>query len=338
MNETKTLISYILITYNQEKYIEEAVKSAFAQTYSPLEIIISDDCSKDRTFAKIEELIRNYNGPHKIILNRNLKNMGIGEHLNKVLKMAKGKLFVMAAGDDIALANKTEVFYKHWSSNPNKILAMSAGYESIDNNGNHLGENKLPIQGLDIRPIEMILKKGYWNGCCVAISRELYDKFGGLNYNSADRTWYYRAAYLGGVYRIRDILLKYRLIGVSKRSLTLEEFIKKQRLLDNMCIGNALQMQDDLNKLPEVKIKCEQFANKQLYKYTLYSKLLFNKSSIFEKLLGFYRLVFIEKQKRRVLNSIIALMYLATKESPKLSKQMIIQKLLCSIFKKLNEF
>lgn len=44
------LVTFALFAYNQEQYIREAVEGAFSQTYKPLEIILSDDCSRDRTF------------------------------------------------------------------------------------------------------------------------------------------------------------------------------------------------------------------------------------------------------------------------------------------------
>ena len=47
--ETSHLATLALFAYNQERFIAEAVRGALAQTYSPLEIILSDDCSTDRT-------------------------------------------------------------------------------------------------------------------------------------------------------------------------------------------------------------------------------------------------------------------------------------------------
>jgi glycosyltransferase involved in cell wall biosynthesis len=49
----RPLISFMLFAYNQEHYIRRAVEAAMAQTYSPLEIILSDDASSDGTAAPI---------------------------------------------------------------------------------------------------------------------------------------------------------------------------------------------------------------------------------------------------------------------------------------------
>ena len=46
----KPLVTFALFAYNQERFITEAVEAAFAQTYQPLEIIISDDGSSDKTY------------------------------------------------------------------------------------------------------------------------------------------------------------------------------------------------------------------------------------------------------------------------------------------------
>ena len=88
------LITFALLSFNQELFIREAVEGAFAQTYSPLEIILSDDCSSDGTFEIMEDMAASYKGPHKIILNRNTVNRGTGDHVNHVMKLAEGDLIV----------------------------------------------------------------------------------------------------------------------------------------------------------------------------------------------------------------------------------------------------
>lgn len=55
-DQDRPLVTFALIAYDQERFIREAVEGAFSQTYSPLEIILSDDCSSDRTFEIIKDV------------------------------------------------------------------------------------------------------------------------------------------------------------------------------------------------------------------------------------------------------------------------------------------
>lgn len=124
------LVSFTLLAYNQERFIREAVEGAFSQTYSPLEIILSDDCSKDRTFEIMQEMAATYKGPHKIVLNRNPKNLGVGRHYNKVMELTSGEIVELAAGDDISLpwrtADSVSVFMEH-----PEATCVSLGFKSF---------------------------------------------------------------------------------------------------------------------------------------------------------------------------------------------------------------
>ena len=68
---TRPLASLCVITYNQEKFVAEAVKAALSQSYRPLEVILSDDASSDDTFKIMSTLENQYDGNLKIVLNRN---------------------------------------------------------------------------------------------------------------------------------------------------------------------------------------------------------------------------------------------------------------------------
>ncbi|MEO8808402.1 MAG: glycosyltransferase, partial [Burkholderiaceae bacterium] len=82
MNGDAPLASLLLIAYQQEKTVAQAVAGALSQTYTPLEIILSDDASNDGTFAAMQAAVAGYTGPHHILLNRNPRNLGIGAHLS----------------------------------------------------------------------------------------------------------------------------------------------------------------------------------------------------------------------------------------------------------------
>ena len=106
--QAQKLVTFALFAYNQEKYIIEAVEGAFAQTYEPLEIIISDDCSSDQTFEIIKEMAGQYPGPHRVIVRQSQTNRGLVRHIRDVVETASGDIVVVAAGDDISFSQRTK--------------------------------------------------------------------------------------------------------------------------------------------------------------------------------------------------------------------------------------
>ena len=126
------LVSFCILTYNQEKFIEDAIKGALSQEYDNLEIIISDDGSTDRTYDIAKNLIDNYKGPHKVILNRNNPNLGIREHCNKLLyELAKGEYILLAAGDDISAPERTKEYVNLFEKFP-QVTSISCKSLEVD--------------------------------------------------------------------------------------------------------------------------------------------------------------------------------------------------------------
>lgn len=131
--EERPLVTFALFAYNQEKYIREAIEGAFAQTYEPLEIILSDDCSTDQTFEIMEEMAAKYCGPHKIRTRKNANNFGVLLHVLSVAREANGAIFVVAAGDDISFLDRTQKILPHFVDK--RICALSSDEIIIDEHG-----------------------------------------------------------------------------------------------------------------------------------------------------------------------------------------------------------
>ena len=127
------LVTFALFAYNQEEYIREAVEGAFSQTYEPLEIILSDDCSSDRTFEIMQEMVATYEGPHKIRERQSPKNRGTLGHLLDVANECCGKYFVVAAGDDISVPARVELIVANFTSDT--VAAISSDDIVIDKDG-----------------------------------------------------------------------------------------------------------------------------------------------------------------------------------------------------------
>ncbi|MCP4132628.1 MAG: glycosyltransferase [bacterium] len=212
----KPLVSFIIHNYNFEKYIREAVRGALTQTYSPLEIIISDDCSQDNSVAIIQEEVRKYKGPHKVIVNINEKNIGFGGHINKLMTLVKGEFIVAAGGDDISLPERTEKLIDVWTASKFQNIAIYSNVIMIDAEGNKFGKVS------DISPTDEELSldfqskgKHFVTGCSLAWSRNLFEVF--APYDSIilreDTVIPFRASLTGTVRYIKDPLVLYRRHG-----------------------------------------------------------------------------------------------------------------------------
>ena len=88
-----------IITYNHELYIEQAVKSVLAQqTEYPIEILVADDCSTDRTPEILRQLDQQY--PNRIRFLARPKNLGLSDNLQDCREQARGKYLAILEGDD----------------------------------------------------------------------------------------------------------------------------------------------------------------------------------------------------------------------------------------------
>ena len=155
-SEDLPLVTFALFAYNQEKYIREAVEGALAQTYEPLEIIISDDCSTDHTLDIIVEIISKYNGPHKIFLNKNSRNLGLAEHVNKVVSLSSGDLIVAGSGDDISYPFRTSELARVFYGLDEQPLLIHSSVEKMSQNGKLLGIARPPVRSND--PLKLLDK------------------------------------------------------------------------------------------------------------------------------------------------------------------------------------
>ena len=99
----RDLISVIMSVYNEENYIADAIGSILEQTYDNFELIIIDDCSKDKT----PDIIRTFNDK-RIRFVQNTENVGLTCNLNKALEMAKGTFIARMDSDDISLPERFE--------------------------------------------------------------------------------------------------------------------------------------------------------------------------------------------------------------------------------------
>jgi glycosyltransferase involved in cell wall biosynthesis len=92
------LVTIAIPVYNEERFLEEAIRSALHQTYTNLEIIIGDNASSDNTGMIIQQYCESDN---RITAFRHKKNMGVHENFEFLKNKGQGKYFMWLGGHDI---------------------------------------------------------------------------------------------------------------------------------------------------------------------------------------------------------------------------------------------
>ncbi|ODS88828.1 MAG: hypothetical protein ABS44_07400 [Chryseobacterium sp. SCN 40-13] len=95
--------SVLVVTYNQEAFIEESISSLLNQTELPYEIVILDDCSRDNNW----DIITRFQSENPSIVKafRNEVNLGIFENIKKIKTLFSGNVISYCSGDDLLDVN-----------------------------------------------------------------------------------------------------------------------------------------------------------------------------------------------------------------------------------------
>lgn len=112
--DSTPLVTVRVSSYNSSKYILETLDSIYAQTYRNIELIISDDCSKDNTVEVCEGWVRTHK--ERFIRTKIITspiNTGIPANINRAIKEARGEWIKGIAADDILLKNCIESFVNY---------------------------------------------------------------------------------------------------------------------------------------------------------------------------------------------------------------------------------
>lgn len=127
-------VSVCVVTYNQEKYINECLQSILDQKTDFLfEVIVSDDCSTDGTALIIEEFSKKYPSVVKVVSRR--KNVGAVENFISVHNLSKAEFVSHCDGDDIFLPGKLQKQVDYLNANPDCTVTWHR-VNSFDDQGN----------------------------------------------------------------------------------------------------------------------------------------------------------------------------------------------------------
>lgn len=119
-------VAICIPTFNQAKYLKQSVMSACQQTYSKIEIWVSDNASTDETSKVMSDLCMNFSN---INYYRQVKNLGAVGNQNWVLRQPKTDFIVRLDSDDILAPNYVEVLLSALLEYPKAGFAHSSTQE-----------------------------------------------------------------------------------------------------------------------------------------------------------------------------------------------------------------
>ncbi len=123
MRETRPLVSALMAVWNNERYVESAVRSLMGQSYGPMEIIVADDGSDDRTFEVLEGLRPEAGARFSRVVFGRRPHLGVSPALAWAAERAEGEYLFLLGSDDLARPQAVERLLGFLEGHPDHALA-----------------------------------------------------------------------------------------------------------------------------------------------------------------------------------------------------------------------
>lgn len=245
-NPSLHLVSVVVVTYNSSETIVETLDSIRAQTYSNIELIVTDDCSQDNTVETVQSWI-NHNKTrfsHAELITT-MSNTGVSGNLNRGIGKTQGEWIKTIAGDDLLIPTAIEEYMRFVENNLDKVRMCVCDVEPFSE------EDKVPdniiqtYEKLFERESETyeqqkkrVMTSLVFVGPAYFYSRELFDEIGGYSekYGCAEEwPFVYKIIMAGNrIYALNKKLVRYRVSPNSLCNSRDDRGLGNQRVFDGM--------------------------------------------------------------------------------------------------------
>jgi glycosyltransferase involved in cell wall biosynthesis len=183
------LISVILITYNSSEFVLETLESIKAQTYCNIELIVSDDCSKDNTVEICQRWIdENKDRFVNASLVASDMNTGIPANINRGVKISSGLWIKCIAGDDILSQDCITTMFNFVSTSEQEIRILYSDVvrflgNSVKNVVNKKYDNEVfcSAESSAKDQYKILLRSNRVNAASAMIRKDLLDMMNGFD-------------------------------------------------------------------------------------------------------------------------------------------------------------
>lgn len=155
--EPNALVSVIIPVLNCEQYLAQAIESVLAQTYHPVEIVVVDDGSTDKS----GEVAKGFASPEVRYVYQ--PNSGIGAARNTGTKLAQGSFLAFLDADDFWLPDKLYLQMAFFDEDDNLDMVFGQVSEYYDPQGETDADTEPGHDGRVLpgySPVTLVIKKG----------------------------------------------------------------------------------------------------------------------------------------------------------------------------------
>lgn len=232
-------VSVCIPVYNREDFIAEAVESVLQQTFTDFELIITDNCSTDKT----PQIVKSYaEQDRRIIYYRNEHNLGICSNINRAMLLSRGEYIKCLCSDDKLAPECLEVFVEKMDKHP-KVSLITSFTQSFGDSDKIRDQSYFPGTGkLNGKVCQKdLLINGNWEGSPSSVMFRRKDLHIGLG-NHMWRYWvgdldlWMRLLGIGDAYVVPQVLSYLRIHERQESSIHGVDFrlIKERLMLANI--------------------------------------------------------------------------------------------------------
>lgn len=179
-------ISVALGTHNGERFIGEQIASILAQTQPVDEIVLSDDASRDRTVAIVEDAVAQHRAAHgtapELIVLRNDPPLRVTKNFEQALAATTGDLVALCDQDDVWHSARTERLAAQFADP--RVLLVFSNARQVGDAGEYLGHDL--FEAIAMNPVErslaesgklyrQFMRRNLATGATVMLRRSLVD-------------------------------------------------------------------------------------------------------------------------------------------------------------------
>jgi glycosyltransferase involved in cell wall biosynthesis len=186
------LVTVFVACYNHARFVVQALESVRLQGYPNVQLIVTDDCSKDDSVSVIRAWL-DAHWPDPLFISH-AQNLGICRTFNEIIRHAKGKYVSGFAADDVWLPGRLAAHVAYMEIQPENVGVLYGDAYQIDEHGHRLPQLfNAAHRNLAILPqgwiFEAMIEGNFVPAMTTLVRRRCYEVVGGYDESLAFEDW-----------------------------------------------------------------------------------------------------------------------------------------------------